>query len=78
MTTTEDSNMSTFRQKLISDGIADTRALSIEMAFQRLHSSLCQMDDGNIKRFNEMFPGVAKATNKWAATCPFTRALTED
>ena len=69
--------MSTFRQKLISDGIADTRALSIEMAFQRLHSSLCQMDNGNIKRFNELFPGVAKATNQWAATDAFTRAVRE-
>ena len=69
--------MSTFRQKLISDGIADTRALSIEMAFQRLHSSLCQMDNGNIKRFNELFPGGAKATNQWAATDAFTRAVRE-
>ena len=69
--------MSTFRQKLISDGIADTRALSIEMAFQRLHSSLCQMDDGNIAKFNRMFPGVAKATNQWAATDAFTRAVRE-
>jgi len=70
--------MSTFRRTLHDEGIAHTRTISIEMAFQRLHESLCQMDDRNIAKFNEMFPGVAKATNKWAATCPFTRAVTED
>jgi len=70
--------MSTFRRSLEAEGIADTRTLSIELAFQRLHETLCQMDDSNIAKFNHMFPGVAKATNKWAATCPFTRAITED
>ena len=78
MTTTEDSNMSVFTKQMEAEGIADTRTLSIEMAFERLHASLCQMDNSNIAKFNKMFPGVAMATNKWAATCPFTRALTED
>ena len=70
--------MSTFRKTLHIEGIAYTRTLNIELAFQRLHESLCLMDDHNIAKFNEIFPGVAKATNKWAATCPFTRAVTED
>ena len=69
--------MSTFREQMEAVGIADTRTLSIEMAFERLHSSLCQMDDGNIAKFNRMFPGVAKATNKWAATEAFTRVVRE-
>tara|TARA_R110002153_G_scaffold64862_1_gene173859 strand:+ start:467 stop:679 length:213 start_codon:yes stop_codon:yes gene_type:complete len=69
--------MSIFTEQIKAAGIADTRAFSIEMAFQRLHESLCQMDKGNIKRFNELFPGVAKATNQWAATEAFTRAVRE-
>ncbi len=70
--------MSKFRKQLEAEGIADTRTLSIELAFGRLHETLCQMDSSNIAKFNELFPGVAKATNKYAATCPFTRALAED
>lgn len=40
-----------YKDALIREGIAKTRAGEIACGVQKLHTAICQLDDKNLKRF---------------------------
>ena len=57
-----------YSEKLIGQGMADTRAESLARAIDSLHASVARMDQRNLGLLRELEPGLIEALNRYART----------
>lgn len=57
-----------YSEKLIEQGMADTRAGSLARAIDGLHDSVSRMDENNLALLRELEPGLIEALNRYART----------
>ena len=57
-----------YSEKLIEQGMADTRAESLARAMDSLHASVARMDQRNLGLLRELEPGLIEALNRYART----------
>ena len=57
-----------YSEKLIEQGMADTRAESLARAIDGLHHSVSRMDENNLALLRELEPGLIEALNRYART----------
>ena len=62
-----------YSEKLIENGMADTRAESLARAIDGLHDSVSRMDENNLALSRELEPGLIEALNRYARTDPILR-----
>ena len=57
-----------YSEKLIEQGMADTRADSFAVAVDSLHRSVAAMDQRNLELLRGLEPGLIDALNRYART----------
>jgi hypothetical protein len=57
-----------YSEKLIEQGMADTRADSLAIAVDSLHRSVAAMDQRNLELLRQLEPGLIEALNRYART----------
>jgi len=57
-----------YSEKLIEQGLADTRAESLARAMDNLHGSVARMDQRNLELLRELEPGLIESLNRYART----------
>jgi hypothetical protein len=57
-----------YSEKLIGQGMADTRAESLARAIDGLHDSVSRMDENNLALLRKLEPGLIEALNRYART----------
>lgn len=63
--------MKNFKDYMVSEyQMADTRAFDLDLAIDKLHSALAQMDHYNLGIIRNNFPGLLNAASLWADQNP--------
>ena len=63
--------MNNFKEYMVKQyQMADTRAFDLDLAIDKLHSALAQMDHYNLGIIRNNFPGLLHAASLWADQNP--------